>query len=463
MKHTKFGRYELLHKVAAGGMAEIYLGRQWGQVGFFRDVIIKRLFPYFAENAQVLRMFQDEARLLTELYHPNIPQVYDLGETGGYWYIAMEHVGGFRLVDICQAAAKQAKPMPLAVSLGIVSQICAALHHAHERTDREGRPLRIVHCDVTPHNIMVTLDGVVKVFDFGVAQTAVRTDNEVGFVRGTYAYMAPEQVKAKALDKRADVFGVGVILYELTTGRRLFQGNDVQIMTAIVEKDVTAPSSFIQSYPRELDAILLSALTRDRSQRTPSANHVMMSLEQFAIRNSFVLASGAIAMYMRELFPYERAREAGMGLVQSFSEDSEKPPVLTIEEFEEKLLLEELRRLKETAPTVESYADEIPKPLDLPKPDRPNIGIATHSSRLPNHNGVGSIETELEEGGNQVNARSDRLGLDRFDEESDLKPIVVLTPKPKSPLKSKASQGSFMSNLARRLQKDTKSKEPPNK
>ncbi len=457
MKHTKFGRYELLHKVAAGGMAEIYLGRQWGQAGFFRDVIIKRLFPYFAENAQVLRMFQDEARLLAELYHPNIPQVYDLGETGGYWYIAMEHVGGFRLVDICQAAAKQAKPMPLAVSLGIVSQICAALHHAHERTDREGRPLRIVHCDVTPHNIMVTLDGVVKVFDFGVAQTAVRTDDEVGFVRGTYAYMAPEQVKAKALDKRADVFGVGVILYELTTGRRLFQGNDVQIMTAIVEKDVAPPSSFIQGYPRELDTILLSALSRDRSRRTASARHVMMSLEQFAVRNSFVLASGAIAKYMRALFPYQRAREAGMGLVQSFSEDSERPPELGVEEFEEKLLLEELRRLKEATPAVESYVDEIPQPLNLPKSSMRSNGSATLGGQLPNHNGIGSIETELEERKAQVKAQSDRLGLDRFDEDSDLKPIVVLTPKTKPPYKNKASQGNFMSNLARRLQKDTKS------
>lgn len=456
MKHTKFGRYELLHKVAAGGMAEIYLGRQWGHAGFFRDVIIKRLFPYFAENAQVLRMFQDEARLLAELYHPNIPQVYDLGETGGYWYIAMEHVGGFRLVDVCQAAAKQTKPMPLAVSLGIVSQICAALHHAHERTDRESRPMRIVHCDVTPHNIMVTLDGVVKVFDFGVAQTAVRTDDEVGFVRGTYAYMAPEQVKAKALDKRADVFGLGVILYELTTGRRLFQGNDVQIMTAIVEKDVAPPSSFIPGFPRELDTILLSALSRDRSNRTAGANHVMMSLEQFAVRNSFVLASGAIADYMRALFPYERAREAGMGLVQSFSDDSERPPALGIEELEEKLLLEELRRLKETTPTLEGYIDEIPQPLDLPKPDKRNNGIAMPDGQFSNHNGVGSIESELEERKIRANTRSDRLGLDRFDEDSDLKPIVVLTPKPNQPYKSKASQGNFMSNLARRLQRDTK-------
>lgn len=432
-------------------MAEIYLGRQWGQAGFFRDVIIKRLFPYFAENGQILRMFQDEARLLAELYHPNIPQVYELGETGGYWYIAMEHVGGFRLVDVCQAAAKQAKPMPLAVSLGIVSQICAALHHAHERTDREGRPMRIVHCDVTPHNIMVTLDGVVKVFDFGVAQTAVRTDDEMGFVRGTYAYMAPEQVKAKSLDKRADVFGVGVILYELTTGRRLFQGNDVQIMTAIVENDVAPPSSIIQGYPRELDAVLLSALARDRARRTPSAGHLMMSLEQFAIRNSMVIAPAVVSSYMRALFPYERAREAGMGLVPTFDEENERPLDLGIEEFEERLLLDELRRLKEIAPTIESYVDEIPHPLTLPKnaerKNTPPDFLAQGS------NGNAPLEGEEGEGASLL---SDRLGLDRFDEDSELKPIVVLTPKSKTTQQNKNSQDKFMRNLAKRLQKESK-------
>jgi serine/threonine protein kinase len=150
VKHGKIGRYELLHKIAAGGMAEVYLARQWGQGGFFRDVVIKRLFPHFAEHEHAVRMFQDEARLLAELSHPDIPQVYDLGHADGHWYLAMEHVNGVTLTDLCRMATKLQRPMPLPVAIGIVSQVCMALHHAHEKRDREGRALKVVHRDVTP-------------------------------------------------------------------------------------------------------------------------------------------------------------------------------------------------------------------------------------------------------------------------------------------------------------------------
>ncbi|HEX2675847.1 MAG TPA: serine/threonine-protein kinase, partial [Polyangiales bacterium] len=298
MKHGKIGRYELLHKIAAGGMAEIFLARQWGQGGFFRDVVIKRLFPHYAEHEHALRMFQDEARLLSEISHPNIPQVYDLGYADGYWYLAMEHVSGFSLADLCRTAAKAHKPMPLAVAIGIVSQVCMALHHAHERPDREGRPLRIVHRDVTPQNIVISPDAVVKVLDFGVAQSSARVDTDAGAVRGTYAYMGPEQVRGRPLDKRADVFAVGVILYELTTGRRLFRGSDVEIMTAIVEREVPPPSRHIPNYPAELEDIVLQALQRDRSRRTPSAGHMALSLDQFCMRNGLVAGSLVVSHYV---------------------------------------------------------------------------------------------------------------------------------------------------------------------
>jgi len=168
VKHGKIGRYELLHKIAAGGMAEVFLARQWGQGGFFRDVVIKRLFAHYAEHDQALRMFQDEARLLAELSHPNIPQVYDLGYADSVWFLAMEHVQGVTLTDLCRTAAKLHRPIAtasgigrcsLAVAIGIVTQVCMALHHAHERLDREGKALRVVHRDVTPHNLIISLDG----------------------------------------------------------------------------------------------------------------------------------------------------------------------------------------------------------------------------------------------------------------------------------------------------------------
>lgn len=446
VKRTKFGRYELLHKLAAGGMAEIFLARQWGQAGFFRDVVIKRLFPHFAENERALRMFQDEARLLAELSHPNIPQVFDLGYADGYWYLAMEHVGGFSLADVCRAAAKINKPMPLIVAVSIVSQICAALHHAHERLDREGRALRIVHRDVTPHNVMITGDGVIKVLDFGVAQTAARVDTDAGVVRGTYAYMAPEQVRGRTLDKRADVFALGVILYELTTGKRLYRGTDVQVMTSIVEHDVTAPRSLLPNYPAELESIVLKALQRDRGARTPSTAHFGLALDQFLLRAKMIGAPLVISRYVRELFPYERAHEAGMGIAET--ERSEGTPEVELPkaegDFDERQLVEELRRLGRAPSSEVRVASDRPRPLRMP---RDNDGDDSGELRLEEQDLV-----ELGEDRSRSSAPPDRLGLDSYDDDAEVRPVVLLSPKRKAP--EPRSEGDFMKELQRRLEED---------
>jgi serine/threonine protein kinase len=435
VRHGKIGRYELLHKIAAGGMAEVFLARQWGQGGFFRDVVIKRLYPHYAEHEHALRMFQDEARLLAELSHPNIPQVYDLGHADGYWYLAMEHVGGVTLTDLCRTAAKLNRPMPLAVAIGIVSQLCMALHHAHERRDREGRPLKVVHRDVTPHNIVISPDAVVKVLDFGVAQTAARADTDAGAVRGTYAYMGPEQVRGKPLDKRADVFALGVILYELTTGRRLFRGSDVEIMTAIVERDVLPPSRHVPNYPTELEQIAMHALQRDRSKRTVSAAHMAIALEQFCMRKS--LASGALVVshYVRTIFPYERAHEKGMGIVQEPSSVRATPPSAAAgqgQDLEAKLFAEELRALSQ-------------RPRAAATGDLPSEVISLPATEL----------VEEEPSTSAAAPRSDRLGLDAFDEDLDVRPVVLLSRKCKNA--EQVADGAFMSDLERRLEA-----EPPN-
>jgi serine/threonine-protein kinase len=428
------GRYELLHKIAAGGMAEVFLARQWGQGGFFRDVVIKRLFQHYAEHEHALRMFQDEARLLAELSHPNIPQVYDLGYAEGFWYLAMEHVGGVTLTDLCRTAAKQQRPMPLAVAIGIVSQVCMALHHAHERRDREGKALRIVHRDVTPHNMIITLDAVVKVLDFGVAQTSARADTDAGAVRGTYAYMGPEQVRGKPLDKRADVFALGVILYELTTGRRLFRGSDVEIMTSIVERDVTAPSRHVPNYPPELEQIVLQALSRDRSRRTGSAAHLALALDQFCMKQGLVTGALVIAHYVRSIYPYERAHEKGMGIVREPSATAVQeasPGAAASDDLEAKLLADELRALGQSSrprrkgpelEVEEISADDLLVDEEEPQPRKPG-------ARGP-----------------------DRLGLDAFDDDSDVRPVVLLSPKRKSG--DNKSDGAFMTDLERRLRDD---------
>jgi serine/threonine protein kinase len=466
VKHGRIGRYELLHKIAAGGMAEIFLARQWGQGGFFRDVVIKRLFPHYAEHEHALRMFQDEARLLAELSHPNIPQVYDLGYADGYWYLAMEYVRGVSLADLCRAAAKGNKPMPLAVAIGIAHQVCMALHHAHERRDREGRALRIVHRDVTPHNIMISLDAVAKVLDFGVAQTTARIDTDAGVVKGTYAYMGPEQVRGKALDKRADVFALGVILHELTTGRRLFRGSDIQVMTQIVEQEVTPPSRVLPSYPPELEQIVLNALARDRGKRTPSTAHLALALDQFCTRHGLVTGPLVIAHYVRSLFPYERATEEGMGIAQVPSPgsqgmssdsdaDSDKPASLATEQLEARLLAEELKTLQLRR------SARVSRPTPPERPVEPALRALETNLRdseldLEELN-VDELLLDESEPPGPAAARLERLRIDEFDEDSEVKPVVLLSPKRKVSQPVPASEGAFMSDLERRLREDADS------
>ncbi len=316
MHGARLANYDLVRKIAAGGMGEIFLARKWGEGGFFQDVVIKRLYPHLAEHERQLRMFQDEARLLSQLSHPNIPQVYDVGRADGSWYIAMEYVEGLTVADLWRLGAKSGHAMPLNVALAIIVQACDALHHAHERKDRAGRPLRIVHRDVTPHNIMLTRDGVAKLMDFGVAATSARKDTEAGAVRGTFAYMAPEQVRGRALDKRADVFALGVVLYELTTGTRLFRGNDVQTMTQVVEQDAPPPSSRVPGYPPDLEEIVLAALARDRGARLPSAAHLAAYLEELAMRHGLLVGPRAVARYFGAVAPAEPIREEALGIVE---------------------------------------------------------------------------------------------------------------------------------------------------
>ena len=373
MRGARLASYDLVRKIAAGGMAEIFLARQWGEGGFFRDVVIKRLFPHLAENERQLRMFQDEARLLSQLSHPNIPQVYDVGIDDGYWYIAMEFVDGLTVADLWRLGAKSGQVMPMNVALAVVVQACDALHHAHERKDRAGHALRIVHRDVTPHNVMLTRDGVAKLMDFGVAATSARKDTEAGAVRGTFSYMAPEQVRGRPLDKRADVFALGVMLYELTTGTRLFRGTDVQIMTQVVEQDAPPPSERVPGYPEDLEEIVLAALARDRGARLPSAQHLAGYLEELATRHGLLIGPRAVARYFASVAPAEPIHEEALGMVEiaprlELVPDSEARRIWgpseeqPLPEIDEKEVLDDLQLL--SGDDGYTFGDEL-EPIDL--------------------------------------------------------------------------------------------------
>src|SRR6516165_5452866 len=218
-----FGKYELISRLAAGGMAEIFLARTKSIQGFEKYLVIKRILSHRSQDPEFVRMFLDEARVAATLDHPNIVQIYDVGHVDNEYFIAMEYLRGHNLIEIVRAGAKLGyfKP-PLEHVMSVLTGVCAGLHYAHDKRDFQGRPLDIVHRDVTPQNIVVSFDGAVKIVDFGIAKAATReVETLAGTLKGKIGYMSPEQCRGAAVVLRSDVFAVGISLYELTTGKRL--------------------------------------------------------------------------------------------------------------------------------------------------------------------------------------------------------------------------------------------------
>ena len=230
----RLGKYRLVRRLAVGGVAEVYLAVAEGLSGFEKRVVLKRLMPEHARDPELLSMFLDEARLMALLHHPHITEVYDIGAQDGEYFFALEHVDGCDLRDLLDAQA--GRPLPLAAALTVVVAVAEGLDHAHGQRSRDGNLLGVVHRDVTPSNVLCGREGEVKLADFGVAKwTAQRSRTEQGTIKGKFAYMSPEQCRAEPLDRRSDVFALGVILYELTTGSKPFAGeSEFEVLSAIV-------------------------------------------------------------------------------------------------------------------------------------------------------------------------------------------------------------------------------------
>ncbi len=281
---TRLGRYEIVQRLATGGMAEIYLARMSGPSGFAKHVVLKRILPIHAQNAEFVRMFHNEARYAATLDHPNIAHVYDLGEDQGLHYFTMEYLHGDDCRALVRAAIGRRKPIPLDDALAIVIGAAAGCHYAHEMTDEDGRPLGLVHRDISPSNVVVTYAGAIKIVDFGIAKaTNVEDVTAAGGTKGKLSYMAPEQGRSLPVDRRADVYALGVLLYELTTLRRAFVGEiDAQILWQVMTGAWALPTTLIPSYPPALEAILVKAMHVDREQRHATARELQQALEGFA-------------------------------------------------------------------------------------------------------------------------------------------------------------------------------------
>ena len=222
---TQFGDYHLLEKIATGGMAEVWRARSYGLAGFEKILVIKKVLDGLAKDEEFIRLFIDEARISVQLLHVNIVQVFDLNQVDGTYYMAMEYVHGMDLARLV-GRSRHHSPFPVELALFVAVEVLKALQFAHARTDDDGNPLKIVHCDISPQNVLISFSGEVKITDFGISRAAFQAKGLHEVVRGKYAYMSPEQVDGLELDGRSDLFSLGILLFELLTGRRLFKGKN---------------------------------------------------------------------------------------------------------------------------------------------------------------------------------------------------------------------------------------------
>ena len=295
--------YQILAKLATGGMAEIFLARVQGVAELERYCVLKRILRDRASDVQFVRMFLDEARLAAQLQHANIAQVYDIGKLGDSYFFTMEYVHGQTVRELLHHAQSVDRQLPIASVLTIVAGAAAGLHHAHERRGLDGRPLGIVHRDVSPSNLMVSYEGGVKVVDFGVAKAADRADEtKTGTVKGKISYLSPEQCKGRRVDRRSDLFSLGICFWELLTAERLYKrASDFETMNAIVTELAPAPSARRPDVPREIDELVLRLLAKSPDARCQTAEQVVDALEQVAARTGAALSAAALGRFLREL------------------------------------------------------------------------------------------------------------------------------------------------------------------
>ncbi|RMG98430.1 MAG: PEGA domain-containing protein [Deltaproteobacteria bacterium] len=304
---VQFGPYQLLERISVGGMAEVYKAKEFGADGFERLVAIKRILPHVAEDEEFIAMFKDEAKIAVQLSHGNIAQIYNLDTHEDGFYIALEYVAGRDLRAIFQRCQQQGKPMPIEQACYIVMKVCEGLDYAHNKKDAYGRELNIVHRDVSPPNILVSYEGEVKLIDFGVAKAAGRASKtQAGILKGKFGYMSPEQVRGMPLDRRSDVFSVGVVLWEILTGQRLFQGDtDFATLEMVRKVEVPSPRSVNPAIPEDLERIVFKALARDPDQRYQSAIELHDELQAFMFAHGLFYSRKALAAWMRKQYAKE--------------------------------------------------------------------------------------------------------------------------------------------------------------
>ena len=300
----KIGPYEVLERISAGGMAEVYKAKQTGADNFERPVAIKRILPHIARDPNFIAMFQAEAKLAVQLQHGNICQIYQLGRHEDSFYIALEYVDGRDIGAVLDLHQKQGRGVPLPQACYIISRACEGLDYAHNKKSSDGKPLNLIHRDISPPNILISFEGEVKLIDFGLAKAVGSSiQTQAGIIKGKLAYMSPEQVRGAQLDHRSDVFALGIVFFELLTARRLFRrDSDLDTFDAVRQCKIPRPTEFNPAIPPALEQLMLKALARDLDQRYASASAFNEALREFVMSHRMTFRGEQLGTWMRKLF-----------------------------------------------------------------------------------------------------------------------------------------------------------------
>jgi TonB family protein len=325
----RFGQFQLIEKIATGGMAEVYKARMSGVEGFQKIVAIKKILPHMAASDDFMTMFADEAKLAAQLNHPNIIHIYDLGKVDNSYYIAMEYVEGRDLRSILKSGSEHGLPLPPELALFIASKLAAALDYAHRRKDFNGDDLSLVHRDVSPQNVLISYEGDIKLCDFGIAKAASKSSQtQAGALKGKLQYMSPEQASGKPLDRRSDLFSLGSCLYEMLTGEKLFAGeSDMTILDQVRNVKAQPPSSKNPDVPKRVDSIVLKALAKSPEDRYQNASDLQRDLESVLYTFSPAPGSADLAIFMHHLQAEEKgaAAESDRAFDAAFSPSKAEP------------------------------------------------------------------------------------------------------------------------------------------
>jgi serine/threonine protein kinase len=314
----RIDRYEPLKKLATGGMAEIYLAKQSGLEGFEKVVVLKRILPHLSSDEEFVNMFLDEARIAAKLSHPNVVQIYDLGKADNTYYIAMEYVSGRNVQHLITKQQSLGGHLPVEHVCRIIAGVCDGLHYAHARKDYDGKPLNIIHRDISPQNILVSFAGGVKVVDFGIAKASTQlAQTRAGVLKGKYAYMSPEQVRGSKIDHRSDIFAVGLVMYEMLTGARTFEReNSLKTLKAIVQEKPLNPREMNPDIPMEVVKILSKALEKNPDRRYKTAQEFQLALEDWLEQSPKKSNNVRLSRFLYELFDDELSSAEGTMVVK---------------------------------------------------------------------------------------------------------------------------------------------------